>query len=120
MMAGIIGHARRMRRVPTRSEDRLWSWLRDRRFDGYKFRRQVPFAGYILDFYCPQLKLALEVDGRHHQTAWMSEYDSARSIVLNEHGIHLVRIPNELLIRDSRLAAQCIEAAVLRAAESKK
>jgi very-short-patch-repair endonuclease len=50
----------------------------------------------------------------------MSEYDTSRSIILSEHGIRLVRIPNELLIRDSRLVAQCIEAAILMATESKK
>ena len=57
----MLDHARRMRRAPTRSEDRLWSWLRDRRFSGQKFRRQVPIGRYILDFYCPRLKLVIEI-----------------------------------------------------------
>jgi len=49
-----------MRKAPTRSEDRVWSWLRDRRFGGYKFRRQHPVGDYIVDFYCSELKLAIE------------------------------------------------------------
>jgi very-short-patch-repair endonuclease len=65
--------AKEMRRAPTRSENRLWSWLRDRRFDGYKFRRQYPIGRYVLDFYCAELKLAIEVDGRHHEEPWMSD-----------------------------------------------
>src|SRR2546428_8377682 len=69
-------NARSMRREPTRAEARLWSWLRDRRFFGHKFRRQHPAAGYILDFYCPELKLAIELDRRHHQASYMNEYES--------------------------------------------
>jgi very-short-patch-repair endonuclease len=95
----IRGFARQMRRAPTRAEDRLWSWLRDRRFTGYKFRRQYPILHYILDFYCPELKLAIEVDGGDHEMAWLSEYDDERSEPLSIRGIKFVRIPNALLIR---------------------
>src|SRR5216683_5986126 len=60
--------ARGMRRTPTRSEGRVWVWLRDRRFEGYKFRRQHSIGGYVLDFYCAALRLAIEVDGEHHRS----------------------------------------------------
>jgi very-short-patch-repair endonuclease len=109
-------HARQMRRAPTRAEDRIWSWVRDRRFDGYKFKRQFPIGRYILDFYCPELKLAIEMDGQQHQTQWLAEYDGERSLELHARGIEVLRIPNELLIRDSLLAAELIRAAVKRCA----
>lgn len=89
-----------MRRSPTRSEDRLWAWLRGRRFEGAKFRRQVPIGRYIADFYCAGLKLVIEVDGTHHRMPGMLEYDDERSVELASRGIRVVRIANELLIRD--------------------
>ena len=95
--------ARRMRHAPTRGEGRLWSWLRERQFRGCKFRRQYPAGRYILDFYCPALKLAIELDGRQHQEAWMTEYDFRRSRYLEAHGVRVLRISNELFIRDAQL-----------------
>ncbi len=103
-----------MRREPTRGERRLWKWLRDRRFLGYKFRRQYPAAGYILDFYCAELNLAIELDGRHHATGYMNEYDSNRAVALRKLGIEILRLPNELL-RDSALAEECIRVAIANA-----
>src|ERR1700737_3433999 len=108
----MLDRARRMRRAPTRSEDRLWSWLRDRRLAGHKFRRQVPMGRYIVDFYCPRLKLAIEVDGQHHRASWMVDYEDKRFLYLQRHGIRVVRIPNELLIRDYRMAIEYIEAGI--------
>ena len=104
-------HAREMRRAPTRAEDRIWSWLRDRRFDGVKFRRQVPIGRYIIDFYCAELMVAIELDGSQHQLI-ANEYDSVRTRFLRERGIEVVRIPNELLVRDSRIVAEIIRAAI--------
>ncbi len=112
-------HAREMRRVPTRGEDRIWSWLRDRRFDGYKFRRQFPIGRYILDFYCPELKLAIEVDGQQHRGPWMWDYETKRSLELQGLGIEVLRIQNELLIRDALLTVESIRAAIVRCADSK-
>ena len=105
-------HAKDMRQAPTRAENRLWSWLRDRRFDGYKFRRQFPIDGYVLDFYCAELKLAIEVDGRQHEQRLTAEYDDERTRALRARGIEILRIPNELLIRDSRMVEQRIRFAV--------
>ena len=105
-------HARAMRHEPTRAEDRIWSWLRSRRFGGYKFRRQTPIGRYVVDFYCAELKLAIELDGAHHKTDWMSEYDGDRSRYLEARGIRVLRIPNELLIRDSLLVGEQIQAAI--------
>jgi very-short-patch-repair endonuclease len=115
--AQMIEHARRMRQSPTRSEDRLWAWLRGRRFEGAKFRRQVPIGRYIADFYCAELKLVIEVDGTHHQMPGMLEYDEARSVELASRGIRVVRIANELLIRDYLVVVDIIRWALSPEAE---
>jgi very-short-patch-repair endonuclease len=59
----IFKYARELRRNQTDAEQLLWGLLRDRRFAGKKFRRQHPVGRYILDFYCHELKLAIELDG---------------------------------------------------------
>ena len=105
-------HAREMRRSPTHAEARLWSWLRNRRFVNLKFRRQVPVGRYILDFYCAELKLAIEVDGAHHNDSHMVDYDSVRTYYLQERGICVLRIPNELVVRDPEMVGEMIKYAV--------
>jgi very-short-patch-repair endonuclease len=104
--------ARSMRKSPTRSEDRIWAWLRGRRFDGVKFRRQVPTAGYILDFYCAEARLAIELDGTHHRAAWTKDAEWQRTRMIESLGISILRIPNELLVRDPQLVEQMIRAAI--------
>jgi len=99
-----LDFARKMRRFPTRAERKLWTWLRDRRFEGLKFRRQYWYIGYILDFYCEELGVAIEVDGKVHDYTW--EYDCARTAELNAHGIRVIRIKNEDLLRDPQLIAE--------------
>jgi very-short-patch-repair endonuclease len=103
-----IDLARELRKRLTLSERRLWNWLRNRTFDGYKFRRQVPVDGAILDFYCPELGLAIEVDGRQHQQIQVAEMDEARSERLRIAGIRVVRVTNELLAKDSLMVEQQI------------
>lgn len=61
--------SRRLRRSQTEAERILWRALRARQFNGLKFRRQVPFGLYILDFYCPAARLVIEVDGGQHTPA---------------------------------------------------
>jgi len=101
-----------MRKGPTRSEDRIWSWLRDRRFGNYKFRRQHPIADYILDFYCPELKIAIEMDGEVHGIDNVAEHDKARTRYLERQGIDILRIENEELIRDPDTVIDCIQWAI--------
>ena len=93
-------NARAMRRAPTRAEDRLWNCLRDRRFSNLKFRRQVPVGRYVVDFYCAAAKLVIEIDGSQHQDRWIAEADERRSRALRARGLTVLRISNELVIRD--------------------
>jgi very-short-patch-repair endonuclease len=108
-------NARDLRRAQTRAEHKVWWWLRDRAL-GYKFRRQVPVGPYILDFYCDELGLAIELDGPQHNTFDMSDYDSERTLFLRERGIEVVRMPNELTDGDGEYGIACIKAAIARRA----
>jgi very-short-patch-repair endonuclease len=85
--------ARALRRRQTTTEDLLWQQLRGGRCDGRKFRRQVPIAGYVVDFLCVSAKLIIEVDGQQH--AWEADYDAARSRTLEEMGFTVLRVANE-------------------------
>jgi len=91
----LLHYAREMRRGATPAEARMWRWLRAQRL-GYKFRRQVPIGPFIVDFYCAELKLVIELDGRHHlANPAMFDYDDARTTALHLMGLRVFRIRNE-------------------------
>ena len=83
--------ARDMRKEPTDAERKLWFLLRDRKLAGFKVRRQYPAFGYILDFYCPSARLAIELDGGQHTESAAREYDEKRTRVLEAHGVRVLR-----------------------------
>jgi primosomal protein N' (replication factor Y) len=87
----LIAFAREMRKVPTEAERKLWFLLRRGRLDGYHFRRQVPIAGYIVDFCCLSAGLGVEADGGQHCGERAIEYDENRSRTLLEKGIRIIR-----------------------------
>ena len=72
--------ARALRQQMTRAEDILSRSLRRSRFEGAKFRRQVPFDRYVVDFYCHAAKLVVELDGKQHE--WFADYDAGRTEIL--------------------------------------
>ena len=90
-----VALAKANRHEPTPAEATAWSLLRNRRCLGLKFRRQHVIRGFIVDFYCPELNLAIEVDGTVHRRRTQGEYDEARSRALAHVGIGVVRIRNE-------------------------
>lgn len=85
--------ARTLRRRETNAEERLWRELRGRRLGGWKFKRQVPCGRYILDFYCADAGLVIEVDGFQHleETA---AYDTERTKFLKSEGLRVLRLTN--------------------------
>jgi very-short-patch-repair endonuclease len=87
--------ARTLRRTMTPDEEILWSRLRNGGLNGLKFRRQVPFGPYFLDFYCAEARLAIEVDGGQHFQEDVIEYDRVRSDYLRRHGLRVVRYSNK-------------------------
>jgi len=97
----------------------MWCWLRNRRFAGLKFRRQVPIGRYIVDFYCAELKLVIELDGTHHRSPGTDEYDDRRTSYLHQCGMRVLRVPNEILIRDSEIVVEMIQEAIDRSVKSR-
>ena len=92
-----IDRARELRKSSTAAERRIWHWLRNRYLGRLKFRRQRPVDDYILDFYCAELKLAIEVDGTSHDTEEKALYDTKRTAYLNARGITVLRLRNECI-----------------------
>jgi very-short-patch-repair endonuclease len=68
----------------TKAEKILWESLRNRRLNGFKFRRQHPVADFIADFFCLECSLAIEVDGGYHNTEEQAQHDKERSRKLND------------------------------------
>ena len=76
----------------------LWSVLKGKKMKGYKFRRQHGIGSFIVDFYCPELKLAIELDGSQHLEQENLEYDKKRTQYLNSLNIKVIRfLNNEVL-----------------------
>ncbi|SMD03087.1 endonuclease domain-containing protein [Rhizobium sp. RU36D] len=89
------GHARRMRNALPESELRFWNAVRAHRLQGLSFRRQMPIAGYIVDFACQQHQLVVEIDGESHSHDQQIERDGLRDRKLTELGWTVLRITNE-------------------------
>ena len=87
----IRGFAKKMRHEPTDAEAAMWRLLRDRRLSQYKFRRQVPFQKFILDFVCFEKRVVIEIDGSQHAS---SNRDAARDSNLKAEGFRIERYWN--------------------------
>ena len=91
----VIGYSKSLRKEQTKAEKLLWSNLRNRKLNGYKFRRQHAIKSYIVDFYCAEKMLSIEVDGGIHLKKEQKEYDKYRTEELNLLEIKEVRFTNE-------------------------
>lgn len=89
-----------LRRAQTDAEKTLWEHIRNRQFYGIRFCRQYSVGLYILDFYCPPLKLAIELDGGQHAQDDNQEYDAARSAYLKTQGINVMRFWNHEILQN--------------------
>jgi very-short-patch-repair endonuclease len=89
-----------LRRNQTEAEKNLWVHLQNRQLYGMKFFRQYSIGPYILDFYCPAIKLAIEVDGGQHIQCESREYDAVRSEYLKVQGIDVMRFWNHEVLID--------------------
>jgi len=96
-----------LRKHDTWAEKLVWRWLRDRRFCQYKFRRQHPFGPYLLDFFCLEARLNIELDGFVHGMPTQHAKDAERDAWLEARGIKVMRFwnsqlrPEKQFIRDS-------------------
>ena len=101
---------RRLRRESTAAERRLWALLRDRKLDGWKFRRQHPVGPYVVDFACLEAGLVVELDGAIHHA--QAEYDAARDAYLAACGFTVFRLPNALVLERLPEAIAAVRAAL--------
>jgi very-short-patch-repair endonuclease len=89
-----------LRNNATRAEKLLWSHLQNRSLGGLKFRRQHGIGPYIVDFYCPEVSLVIELDGEVHDTDEAQAYDRVRDAFLRDHNILTLRFRNADVFRD--------------------
>jgi len=91
-----------LRRNQTEAERAFWSEVRNSQFFGIRFFRQYSIGPYILDFYCPAMRLAVEIDGGQHLQSENLEYDEARSEYLQAQGIDVIRFWNHEVLHNMR------------------
>ena len=96
----VFENAKELRKSQTEAEKALWEALRSRRCGGLKFRRQHPVKDFILDFYCHEYLLGVEVDGLIHENYEAKEYDLNRTAELENLAITILRFKNEEVLTD--------------------
>lgn len=89
---------RQLRNNGTPAECALWKLLKGKQIDGLGFRRQYSVERYIIDYYCPELKLGIELDGDYHYYGGAKEHDREREIILfQDYGISIIRFENKVV-----------------------
>jgi very-short-patch-repair endonuclease len=104
-----LSFAKRLLREMTPPERILWKALRRNAIDGFHFRRQQVIEGYVVDFYCDDAKLAIELDGGVHEEQW--KYDESRDRTISLAGVRVLRISNEAMF-DSEAVVEYIRQAL--------
>jgi very-short-patch-repair endonuclease len=92
-----LHRAKRLRRPLTPQELGLWLRVKNRQLGGFKFRRQHPVGPYILDFYCAEARLAVEIDGQTHWSTEQERHDTRRDAYFDALGIRTLRLSAESL-----------------------
>ena len=105
----LLNRARDMRHEDTYAEKLAWILLRDRRMFGLKFRRQVPIDNYIVDFYCHELRLIVELDGVVHDDLKQIQKDKRRNARLHQLGYKILRVANGMVMYAPEVFAEEIQ-----------
>ena len=92
--------SREMRKNMTSAEKLLWNKVRNRKLMNMKFRRQQVIDGVVVDFYCDELKLCVEIDGEIHNTEENRYYDEQREEILRSRGLNVLRFSNDEVLKD--------------------
>ena len=109
----LLARARELRRPMTPAEKKLWARVRNNQL-GLHIRRQHPIWRFILDFYCAEARLAIEVDGDTHAEPDQAEYDAARTEWLNARGYRVIRFDNSDVHRNLDRVVEAIQTACER------
>jgi very-short-patch-repair endonuclease len=104
----IIDRCRELRKNATDAEKLLWQLIRIRQIQNAKFRRQYPIAGFILDFFCFESHLAIELDGSGHLEDEQTRYDRERTEILNDLGIRVIRFWNNEVLYNTEVVLQVV------------
>jgi very-short-patch-repair endonuclease len=99
-LRSIKDRRRQLRHNMPEAEAILWSVLKNRQIKGYRFLRQYSFSFYIVDFYCPKLKIAIEIYGSSHLGIEIKSFDSLRQKEIESYGISFIRFKNEQVIKE--------------------
>ncbi|CAN5404858.1 hypothetical protein BH09CHL1_BH09CHL1_18260 [soil metagenome] len=105
----LVDSARELRRKQTPAENRFWDAIRNRSAYSFRIRRQHPIGTYVLDFWIPSLRIAIEIDGDIHLEADVSANDSSRTEWLESRGILVVRFTNAEILDDLERVLQTID-----------
>jgi valyl-tRNA synthetase len=106
--AQIIKRARELRQNATDAENLIWSLLRNRQLSNFKFRRQHAFGNYILDFFCQEAKLVIELDGGQHADDDQSQRDQERTKNLEAEGLRVIRFWNHEVLAETETVLETI------------
>jgi very-short-patch-repair endonuclease len=106
MKSAKLNHVRALRQNMTDAEIHLWYFLRARRLNGYKFRRQHLIYPYVCDFICMEKKLIIECDGSQH--ARENNYDKKRNDFLTSKGYRVIRFWNDAVLRETSMVLDMI------------
>ena len=106
------GRRRELRKAPTPAEIVLWRHLQRRQLLGKKFRRQFSIGKYVVDFFCPECNLAVELDGASHYSILREDYEAERRKYLEELGIRIERFENRLVFENIEGVLEAIQQAV--------
>jgi very-short-patch-repair endonuclease len=105
----IFRRAKELRKNLTPSEKILWAHLKENKFEGIHFRRQHPINKFIVDFYCHELLLVIEIDGEIHSEEAVAERDEGREIELQRLGLTVFRFKNEEVLNDIKSVREKIK-----------
>ncbi|MBL7994232.1 DUF559 domain-containing protein [bacterium] len=111
---------RSLRKRSTRAEQLLWQNFRNRGIEGFKFRRQFSVGPFVLDFYCPELKLAIEVDGYSHDSEGAKKYDTERQKIIEVYRVRFLRIRDEEVHEDIENTLKKIKTEILKRIDNDK
>lgn len=104
---------RQLRKVVTREETILWAQIRKSQIENARFRRQYGVLNCVLDFYCPQLRLAIEIDGATHDGEENQAYDAVRQSEIEACNTVFLRFSNRQIYENLELVADTLSAKIL-------
>ena len=104
----VFKKAAMLRSSMTPAEKHLWTRLRKNQLNGFRFRSQHPISEFVVDFYCHEAKLVVEVDEAYHENHIQKEYDENRDYILKEFGLKVLRFTDRQVIGETQSVLQTI------------